>query len=390
MSFPRGVSVGEDAEGSEALFEGDRIIGDARLEEAEIVAMKLRVDLLGAAEVEHGDVALSIDEEVAGMRVGVELLELVDLKVVEVPNRLGDGVAAGGISFFVGETVERPAVDPVHGEDAAIRELGVVAGEAQPGDAAGGGLREGDGALDLKRVVRFLQQAAADLLKVGRDVGLSQAEHLECDGFHHSEIAVQAVGHAGILDLHGITVAVLGGAVDLADGGAVGGGLREGVKQFERLLAELAAEGADDERVRQRWGGVLGLGELRAEGGGEEIAVDAEHLRDLERAAFELGEGVVDGAGVCFVECGPVRTATDGAASVVPEVVDSDAGTGTRESGHAGGAGGGDRVLIGRHGGQCPEAWPQLRPLRKRIRSKAESTAWVPMTSKARRTDFSM
>lgn len=163
------------------------------------------------------------------------------------------------------------------------------------------------GAPEFGDVVGLFEQACFDLGEVVGDVLFAEAEDLQGDGFDDTEVAAHGVGDAGVLDFDGEFLAGAGGDMDLADGGAVGGVGSEGVEEGFDGLIELAFEGAANEGPGKGRGGVLGLGELGGVGGGEKVFVDAQHLSEFERAAFEFAEAGVDGAGIAFIQVGAQR-----------------------------------------------------------------------------------
>ena len=82
----------------------------------------------------------------------------------------------------------------------------------------------------------------------------------------------------------------------------MGGLLLEVVEKIVRGFSELAPEGLHHQRIGERWYRGLGLGELARIGRGEQVLVDAKHLRELERPSLQLAEGIVDRLGILLVE----------------------------------------------------------------------------------------
>ncbi len=339
------ISRLENADVFEATFKQGRVFEDLAVEETEVFPIVNGGDLFGAAEVDYPKLAV-FDEEISRMRVGVEEVEGVDLVMVEVPESLADAVAfglAGGRG--IGEFIERDAIDPVEGKNAAGGVFGVVDGETNV-DEMRGAAGEVDGALEFEGVIGFFEQAGFDFGDVGGDLAFFEAHDLQGNGFDEAEVGGEAFGDAGVLDFDGESAVAQGGFVNLADAGSVGGGLGEGVEEVGGRFAKFTAKGADNERVGEGRGGVLGLGKFFGVSGREEVFVDAEHLRELQRAAFEFAKGVEDAAGVLFVERGGVAAAAEGALAVVLEVIDADLGTGSGEGGDAGEFAAWDAVLV--------------------------------------------
>ena len=204
------------------------------------------------------------------------------------------------------------------------------------------------------------------------------------DGLDHAEVAAEAFGDSGILDFYGECASALRRAMHLADRGGVGGLGFEGVKNLPGIFPEFPAKCSHDERVGERRCGILGAGELLRVGGWEQGLVDAEHLRQLERSAFQFAEGAENLAGISFLKVIRIGVAADGLASVVLEIVHADARPSACEGGHAVEAMAADTLLC------AQDIFPQAEGARKRARSNAESIACVRMTSKAKATVFSM
>ena len=128
----------------------------------------------------------------------------------------------------------------------------------------------------------------------------------------------------------------------------------------------------------------MGFGELRGVGGGKQRLVDAEHLREFQRAALEPAEGLVHGERVFVLQRLGVGRPAHGAFPVVLEVIDAHPHAGPREGGHPAQARGLNRVLL------AQAALPSRQGMRNLARSRAESKTWVRRRSKATATVFSM
>ena len=125
---------------------------------------------------------------------------------------------------------------------------------------------------------------------------------------------------------------------------------------------------------------MLGLSKKARVGGGEQILIDAEHLRELERAAFEFAERAVNFTGIALMEVGLAGILRQRAAPVVLEIVQPDSCSRAGQRGHSGDGTCSDRILCRGHG----------RASRNLPKSIAESMACFPRRSKARVTDFSI
>ena len=68
----------------------------------------------------------------------------------------------------------------------------------------------------LQPVIGLFQKTGLDLLKVLFHITLPKSQDPEGDGFHHTEIALQALSDAWILDFHGVIHTLHRGFVDLA------------------------------------------------------------------------------------------------------------------------------------------------------------------------------
>lgn len=164
----------------------------------------------------------------------------------------------------------------------------------------------------------------------------------------------------------------------------MGGRSFKGFKNLSRILSKLPSKCPNHERVGERGCGILGTGKLLRIGRRQQRLVDAEHLGELQRAAFQFAEGSKNFTGIFFLEDIVVRLAGDRLAPVVLEVVYADSGPRTGQCGHAIQAMASNSFLV------AQDIFPQAEGTRNRARSNAESIACVRRTSKAKATVFSM
>ncbi len=254
----RGVLRQEQAEVLEDGFHLGGVVEAARRQELEVGEVKRLGQGLDAAKVQDAELVAGRDEEVARVRVGVELAQFVHLEVVEIPDGLADAVAQFRRRAGLGEAVQGLPVDPVHRDDALGGEFGVVARKHGVGQRARG-FAESHRALQLQRVVGFFKEAFLDLGEEVLHLARAQVEEAGGEGLEQAQVREEAVGHAGVLDLDGKGLLAAGGAVHLPDGGGVDGVAREGVEDLVGSLAKGAAKGLHDQRVGQRRGRVLRL-----------------------------------------------------------------------------------------------------------------------------------
>ena len=129
--------------------------------------------------------------------------------------------------------------------------------------------------------------------------------------------------------------------VDLSDGGTMRGLFFEILEKRLGSCAELPLECPHHQRIRERRHGGLGLRELPGVGVREQVFVDAQHLGELERAAFEFAEGVVNRLGVSLIqflaEPAPVLGIATGNHStpIVLQIIDSHPRSGRSQRRHA-------------------------------------------------------
>ena len=112
------------------------------------------------------------------------------------------------------------------------------------------------------------------------------------------------------------------------------------VEEILRSLAELPLECPRHQRVGEGRHRGLRLRELAGVGGGKEVFVDAEHLRELEGSPLQLAEGLVDRLRIFLIQILAELAAafgiipTDHRPAVVLQVIHPDAGSGPAEGGH--------------------------------------------------------
>ena len=177
----------------------------------------------------------SSQQVVAGVRVGVEVLQLVDRAEVEAEHDLGEAVALLGVQLL--HVLESDALDVLGDEHPAAREPRDDVGHADERMAAVGP-REAALVLGLVLVVELLQHALAQLV---RD-RLGVEPRRERLGEPQDHAGVREVGpdrrvDARVLDLHrDLAPVVQHAAVHLADRG---GRERLGLDPLEQLLVGL-------------------------------------------------------------------------------------------------------------------------------------------------------
>ena len=189
-------------------------------------------------------------------------------------------------------------------------------------------------------VVGFFEQAGFHFLQVGAHLGFVQAHHAQGNGLHQADVGLDAVGHAGVLHLHGQRFAVLAGQVYLPDAGRLP---RLGLKLIEELvgrLPERIPKGLHHQRAREGRGGVLGLGKLLGVGRGQHVFLHGQHLGHFQHRAFHLAQRAVELGRIGGVQVFGGRLGPHGLFGVVLDVVGAhvEAGFGeARGAGHLGG-----------------------------------------------------
>ena len=168
----------------------------------------------------------------------------------------------------------------------------IKSGEADVRQASAGG-GEFLGAAQFHAVVGFLLQAGLGFFKIVRHINLPQTQHLQGHGLHDAQVACQAFGDSGILDLDRKRLPPQRGAVHLTNRGSMGGLRREIIEKRFHRLTEFPLDGAANQRPREWWGGVLRFGKLAGIGRRHQLIVHTQHLGKLERTAFQLAEGLV-------------------------------------------------------------------------------------------------
>ena len=327
------------------------MIDDNGIEQCKLAVVELPRNGAGAPEVQHPQFTFP-DKEISRMWVGMKKEQGVDLIVVKVPQRLANLIPLPLTRRAVGESIERLAIYPVQGEDAGRASVRIERGEPDMIQSGTGG-REFLRTAQFHLVVRLLKQAGFDFLEVMGNIGFPQTQHLKGNGFDDPEVAGQAVSDAGILHFYRDVPTMQDGAMDLADAGSMSGVRGEGVKEGFDRLAKLPLDRAADERPGKGRRGILGLGELRRVGCRQKLLIHAEHLRQFERAALQLTEGLVDAAGVGSIQgiaggSGARRSAgSDGALAIVFQIVHPHGSSGPGKSGHAGKRAAADAVLTG-------------------------------------------
>ncbi len=264
----------------------------ARCSSSELLA----VELLGHPEVEEGDAAVVHEDVVAGVGVGVEVLEVEHRAEAAAEDDLAE--AAALLVRQLLDLLEAHALDQLGDQDPPPREPGHHFRHVDEGVFAVGA---GEGALvlGLVLVVELLHHPLADLLgdRLGVEAGGEGAGEAD-DRAGVAEVGVERLGDPRVLDLHRDLAAVEQlGAVDLADrGGGEGLGLELGEELGERLAVVLLLQhlldflpghrGRVGAQLRQLF--LVDLAVLL----GDELGVDeGGELAELHRRALHLAEG---------------------------------------------------------------------------------------------------
>ena len=283
---PRSCRASRKASGS--LREGG--VDGALLEHDLLV-----VELLGHAEVEEGDAAVGHQDVVAGVGVGVEVLQVVDRAEAAAEDDLAE--AAALLVRQLLDLLEVEPLDQLGDQHPAAREPRDHVRHVDEGVVAVGA-REAALVLRLVLVVELLHHPLAQLLgdRLGVEAGgegLGEAD----DRAGVAQVGVERLGDPRVLDLHRDLAAVEQlGAVDLADrGGGERLVLELGEELGERLAVVLLLEHLLDllPGHRRRVGAQLRqllLVDL-AVLVGEELGVDeGGELAELHRRALHLAE----------------------------------------------------------------------------------------------------
>ena len=294
-----------------------------------------------AAEVEHaqGAAVVGAHQEIAGVRVGVQLVQLVELELVEVPQRLAQLVTdflagIGGQKLF-----QVLARQPVHGENAGRGVFGVVGRKLQIIQPLALGCYFLAPA-QLQGIVGFFEQAGFHFFQVGAHLGFAQAHYAQGNGFHEANVGLDAVGHAGVLHLHGQRLAVFLGKMHLPDAGRLPGFGLKGIEKLVGRFAECIAESLGYQGAGEGRGRVLGLGKLVGVGRGEHVFFHGQHLGHFQYRAFHFAQRAVELGGVGGVQVLGGRLGSHGLFGVVLYVIGAYVKAGFGEAGgtsHLGG-----------------------------------------------------
>ena len=82
--------------------------------------------MAGETPIENRHPGVVGDEQIAGMGIGMEQVEIVDLMTVKIPESLSDLISLALRGITIGEFIERLAVDPFHGENVTGGEFGMI------------------------------------------------------------------------------------------------------------------------------------------------------------------------------------------------------------------------------------------------------------------------
>ena len=296
-----GLAVGgvaEEAKGIEAADEDGGVLGDGGGKAVAQALAHARRDRAHHAEVEEDKLVaggVGLDQDVAGVRIGVEVADFEHLGEVRLREARGELVAVdvGGVER--GDLGDLDAVHPFEDEDAAG---GVVFEDLGDADARVIGEDGGEalGVLALLHVVELLGDGAAEFAVEAAEVGDAvgggdeQGDDAE-DEAQGAQVGADDGVDAGALDFEGDGAPIdQPRLVDLAErGGAGGDGIDAGADLLPGLTP-LTFEHGDD--VLEALGGhfVVEGGELVERLLRQQVGTRAEELAELDQQAAE-GDG---------------------------------------------------------------------------------------------------
>ena len=301
--------------GDAAVIAGDEAEQNFREETALLEAQTAHY-----AEIDGAEAAIFVDEQIAGVHIGVEKAVAQGL----AQEGLDDGAAKGDAVMAFGDDgidiVQRGAVDPFHGEnftrgqipiDGGDAEIRVVAGVFRHFGQSGGFETEihlhGHGARERFDDIDEFQAA-----------GLGGERFEESRGIGHgAEIAAEAIADIGAQDFdrHGLALKG-GGAMHLRDGGG-GDGLAEFGKNLIERLAECGLYRVDRIRLGEGGNAILQTFEIAGDADADDVGACGHELAEFDVGRAEAGEcgdealGAVGGA-AAFDEAGNADQGADG------------------------------------------------------------------------------
>ena len=113
MDLLAGVAGDDDLEIPESLFKKGWILGEIWIKETELLAIELLRDLFRASKIQDAEHSIG-NKEVAGVRVRMEEIQVMDLMAVKIPKGLPDQVPLFLRGFSIGKSVKWYAIDPSH------------------------------------------------------------------------------------------------------------------------------------------------------------------------------------------------------------------------------------------------------------------------------------
>jgi len=238
------------------------------------------------AEIEQGDAVVACEEDISGVRIGVENTVHEDLFEVGFEELLDEDAAIDVNAGDRADGGDFAALHVVHGEDAARAVIRHGLGNGDVGELLQVGT-DSDQVLRFGFVVELLLDGAAEFLEHGAETVAAAgggvlveeagdfAEHLEVLGDLHAD--------AGTLDFDDDLAAVAqGGGVDLAERS---GGERRSVETGKRLgdaHAQFAHDNLLGLLVRESRDLVLKTFERLHVGGRDQVGPAGEDLADLD------------------------------------------------------------------------------------------------------------